>query len=583
LDYYGLMTRLTFALVSSLIALAAHAQEPKTPPPSSSMDGLLMYQLLLAEMQVASREPAAGYTIMLDAANRTREVQLYERAVNIALTSQSGEAALDAVKAWKVAHPESREASRYELHILVAMNRPDAILAPLQNTLRLTPEAERAELIDTLPRMLARLTPREAGSSALQKALEPYLKTGKGLGAATASAAWATVGRAQLVAGDIERAAASAEKGLRLAPLRAASALLASDLALQNHTKSMGLLAHYFEQVGYAPEVRLIHARGLLIQQRASEARTHASALTRDHDTFPMGWLLLGTLEAEAGADEPARLALNRFLALMTTVSPRLEWVGPAHNQAYNTLSRMAERAGNHAEALAWLDKAGATGDPLPFLARRAHLLFKDGRIEQGLTLLQPPRNASDEQFRRYTFAEVQLLRDAKRYGDAYQSLAQLERRFPKDPDLQYELAMAEDKLQRLDEMESRLRRLIAQQPDHHHAYNALGYSFADRGVHLNEAEALIRKAIELAPQDPFIQDSLGWVLFKRGDLQGALTVLQAAFNARQDAEIATHLGEVLWAAGHRDKAQAMWLRARQMQPDNETLKETLSRLNVNL
>jgi Flp pilus assembly protein TadD len=93
----------------------------------------------------------------------------------------------------------------------------------------------------------------------------------------------------------------------------------------------------------------------------------------------------------------------------------------------------------------------------------------------------------------------------------------------------------------------------------------------------------LIRKAIELAPQDPFIQDSLGWVLFKRGDLQGALTVLQAAFNARQDAEIATHLGEVLWAAGHRDKAQAMWLRARQMQPDNETLKETLSRLNVNL
>jgi predicted Zn-dependent protease len=583
LDYYGPMIRLTFALASSLIALAAHAQAPAETPPPSRLDGPLMYQLLQAEMQVASQEPAAGYAIMLDAANRTREPQLYDRAVNIALRSQSGEAALDAVKAWKTAHPDSLEASRYELHILVAMNRPEATLAPLQATLRLTPESERMELIDALPRMFARLSPREASANTVQKALEPYLKTSKSVGANTAAAAWAVLGRIQLSTDDLERAASSAEKGLRLAPLHAASALLASELALRNQSKGVALINRYFEQAGYAPDVRLLYARGLLVQQRLNDARVHALALTREHTTFPMGWLLLGTLEAEAGADEPARAALNQFLSVAATLPPRLEWLGPAQTQAYNTLSRVAERAGNNAEALVWLDKISANGDPLPQLTRRASLLLKDGRTEQGLALLQPPGNAPDEQFKRYALTEVQLLRDAKNHLAAYQKLTQMETRFPNDPDLQYELAMSADKIQRLDEMEMRLRRLIARQPDHHHAYNALGYSLADRGVQLDEAETLIKKALEFAPQDPFIQDSLGWVLYKRGDLPGALQVLEAAFNARPDAEIATHWGEVLWAAGQRDKANAMWIKARQLQPDNETLKETLSRLNVKL
>ncbi len=140
--------------------------------------------------------------------------------------------------------------------------------------------------------------------------------------------------------------------------------------------------------------------------------------------------------------------------------------------------------------------------------------------------------------------------------------------------------ALTAEKLDRFDVLESSLKRLIQIKPDHAHAYNALGYSFAERNLRLPEAKQLIDKALEIAPNDFFIIDSLGWVLYRMGDLKGAAQQLRRAWEGRPDGEIGAHLGEVLWALGERDEARRIWQESLKASPESETLQKTLKRFS---
>jgi len=131
---------------------------------------------------------------------------------------------------------------------------------------------------------------------------------------------------------------------------------------------------------------------------------------------------------------------------------------------------------------------------------------------------------------------------------------------------------MAAERVDRLDVLEEDLRRVIRMKPDYAHAYNALGYTLAEKTDRLAEAKDLIEKAHKLLPDDPFILDSLGWVHYRLGNQLEALKHLQAAYASRSDPEIAAHLGEVLWSSGQRDEAQKIWRTALAANPDHETL-----------
>jgi tetratricopeptide (TPR) repeat protein len=170
-----------------------------------------------------------------------------------------------------------------------------------------------------------------------------------------------------------------------------------------------------------------------------------------------------------------------------------------------------------------------------------------------------------------------QLLRDAGKTREAFELLDASLAAQPEQPELLYESALLAEKLGRHDVLETNLRKLIRIKPDHAHAYNALGYSFAERNQRLAEAEQLITKALHLSPDDPFIIDSMGWVLYRKGDNAGALTHLQRAFSIRPVPEIAAHLGEVLWVIGRRDEAKKTWQDAAKAHPDNEVLAEVIA------
>jgi tetratricopeptide (TPR) repeat protein len=268
-------------------------------------------------------------------------------------------------------------------------------------------------------------------------------------------------------------------------------------------------------------------------------------------------------LREAANAATPANASSDRALA-----------------QAYLLLAEIAEQ--NHKPDVAehYLALIDSPQDAIRVQARRAANLARQGKLAEARALIRAAPENLPEDARAKISAEAQLLRDNKQFQLVYDFLQESLRSNPSDTDLRYDLAMAAEKLNQIDEMEQLLRQVIAEKPDYHHAYNALGYSLADRKLRLSEARELVKKALEFAPNDPFIQDSLGWVEFRSGNLEQAQQILQGAFQARPDAEIAAHLGEVLWSMGQQNQARAIWKSGLQQNPDNDTLQGTIQRLN---
>jgi tetratricopeptide (TPR) repeat protein len=559
----------------STLVEAKAAQETA---PSSQLDSALFYQLLVGEMTLQEGEPAAGFALMLDAARKTGDAQLFQRATDIALQSRSGDAALQAAQAWKAEQPASREANRYVLQILVALNRIADTAEPLQTEIRLAPEVERAAALTAVPRVYARVTDKKLASTVAEEALAAYLNS-----PATASPAWTTVGRMRLAAGDSAGALAAARRAQAAGPFSEGPALVALELMDPKQPEAESLVRKYFDGNAKAlPEVRMAYARALLDAQRYAEAAAQLQVVTREKPDLPEGWLVLGSLQLQDNQLAQAQTSLERYVTLaqqQTAEGERNRGLA----QAYLSLSQLAEKRKDYAAAEGWLARIESSADLTQAQTRRASILASQGKLEEGRQLIRklPERNAADTRLK--LNAEVSLLREFKQYQLAHDVLAQALARNPDETELLYDQAMMAEKLGAMNEMERLLRRVIQLKPDYHHAYNALGYSFADRSVRLPEARDLIRKALEYAPADPFIKDSLGWVEFRMGNTTEAIKIFEAAYKAKPDAEIAAHFGEVLWTTGQRDRAVAIWKEGRLLNPENETLLETLKRLRVKL
>lgn len=583
-DYDDSMMRFRpVALAAALLAAAiggspALAQPAGTTlaaaPVASDLDAELFYQLLLGELNVRGNEPSAGFALILDAARKTGNPSLYQRAVELAFEARSGDAALQAARAWKQAQPQSREANRYVLQILVALNRLPESIEPLKTEIALADVADRPAVIAAAARAYGRATDKKQAATVMEQALADYLNKPD-----TGGAAWSSVGRLRLAAGDTAGALEAARRGQAANPKAEGPVLLALELMDPKMPQAEALVRTYLQGEPLA-ELRLAYARALLDSQRQPEAMQQLALVTRERPELPEAWLAQGSLLAQDNQLEPAELSLRKYLELVQG-QPASEERSRGTAQAYLSLAQIAEKRKDYPQANAWLDRIENSQDLVQAQNRRASILARQGRLEEGRQLLRalPERTPADARMK--TMAEIQLLRDNKQYKAAYDLMAQAIAKDPGDADLLYDQAMLAEKMGDFAGMERLLRELMAKKPDFHHAYNALGYSFADRNIRLPEAKQLIQKALEYAPGDPFISDSLAWVEFRMGNKAEALRILQAAYKERPDAEIAAHLGEVLWSLGQRDQAQSIWREGLLINAENETLQETLKRLKV--
>ena len=556
---------------------AAAVGEDASPPGQSALTAQLFYEVLLGELTTRSGEPGDGYALMLDAGRKTGDSMLFQRAVEIALQSRSGDAALAATRAWKQAVPTSREARRFELQILIALNRIGETVEPLRTELAATPLPEHPSLMIMIARNYARAPDKKLAAEVVEKALADDLKN-----PTTASLAWTTVGQLRQLAGDSSGALEAAIKGQQADPSSDGPPVLALALIDPAQPQAEPIVKRYLARPKAAPEVRMAYARALTEGRRYSEAAAELVTLTSARPDMPDPWLLLGSLQSQARQDAAAQSSLKRYVEL-SNGQRDAEERKRGETQAYLMLSQLAERQKDFMGAEAWLAKIDSSEDLVAAQSRRAGLLARQGKLPQAREIIRalPERTAEDK--KQKFLAEVQLLRDAKQYEAAYDMLAKASADEPQNSDLIYDQAMVAEKLNRLDDMERLLRRLIVLKPENQNAYNALGYSFADRKVRLDEARTLIQKAVQLAPEDPFIADSLGWVEFRLGNTAEATRILEAAYKQRPDPEIAAHYGEVLWHAGEKERAVSIWKEAASADSENETLHETLKRLRVKL
>ena len=550
---------------------------------NSAMTAELFFVLLLAELNLQSGEPAAGHSLLLEAARKSNDTQLYQRAVQ---SSPSAEAALLSARAWRQAQPSTRAANRTLLQLLVAMNRISESAEPLKAELVQSSAQDLPLAIATIPRFYQQATDKKTSVAVVEHVLAEYVRNSTPPSLSTP--AWISIGRLRLLADDLNGALQATQHAMQQDASSTGAGLLALEL-MNRKVIGAEVLARRHMALQPSAEARMAYARILLDGRRYNEAMQQLQTLTVEKPDFPEAWLVLGVLQQQEGQPLPAEIALNKYLSLASTpasTSPENQGVDEKRRglaQAYVSLAQIAEDRKDLQAAQAWLNKVEDPQTMVSVQSRRASLLARQGKLEEARKLIQDLPQETEAQARLKLMAEVALLRESKNNLGAYDLLVQSQARFPNDPDLQYEQAMLAEKLGKPAEMERLLQQVIAAKPDYHHAYNALGFSMADRNVRLPEAKRLIRKALEAAPDDPFIQDSLGWVEFRLGNKPEALKILEAAFRAKPDVEIAAHLGEVLWSLGQQARALSVWREAQKLNATNETLLETLKRLRIKL
>ncbi|MFY7863291.1 tetratricopeptide repeat protein [Roseateles sp.] len=566
--------------VETAAGAAGAASASPAPVRNSAMDAPLFYQLLIGELELRSGQPGVAFQVLLDAARRTGDEELFQRVISIALQARAGDQALIAAKAWRDTSPKSQTAHQTVIQLLALLNRPSEVSDVLRALLDITPVEQRAGVLASLPRLFQRAAePRQ-----VLRALEPVLRA-SAKRVETREIAQVVLARFYLAAGDNRRALDAARDIVKLSPESEDAMQLALDLMPSEPDAE--LLVQ--ERLSTSPDnhlLRLAYGRALARTQRPAEAAREFRAVTLGSPQTASAWFALGTLELDLKHAEAAEKALREYLRLLET-KPGDNATGEgsisneAHQQAWLMLAQAAEMRGDLKGAEAWLIKVDAPQRQLEVGYRRASLMARQGRLAEARKLLQALPEASPEELRAKLMAESQLLRDMQQWKAAHEVLAKANERIPEDPDLIYEQSMMAEKLGRLDEMETLLKRVIVLKPDHHHAYNALGYSLADRNIRLSEARELIAKALSFVPTEPFILDSMGWVEYRLGQIPEALRLLRQAYASRPDAEIAAHLGEVLWVSGERSEAQRIWQEGLARDPKNEALRETLKRLKA--
>lgn len=535
--------------------------------PRLGLTSEMMFRILASELGIQRGEWRPAYATMLTLAHQTRDPRFARRAAEIAQVVRQDNALFSAVKIWRELAPQSAEANEYFLEFAVLANDLDSVRPILEKSLQEVPERMRGRVAFQMHQLLARAKDKTAAFAMFESLVTPYLNDPEVRVALALSAT---------NAGQLERARTEAKRALELRP-EMELAVLSLAQATTDRPQAASVLREHLVQFPEAREVRLAYARMLVEMKDYAQAREQFQRLLRDDPHDLTSQYALGVLSIELKNLDEAEQHLTRYIELTeTTPDPERD---PA--QALLLLAQIAEAKKDDASLLKWLGMIDVGPAYLEAQIKRAHVLSLRDNLTEARKVLREASTENDRDAATLVIAEARLLREAKQFSEAIAVYEAGLQRLPDNTDLLYELAMLWETQGQLPKMESLLRKIIALDANHAHAHNALGYSLADRKQRLPEARELIVKALSLTPEDPFIMDSMGWVEYRLGKLDEAEKLLTKAFTLRPDAEIAVHLGEVLWMRGKKDAALKLWKEVHARDPENATLKQTLQRFNV--
>lgn len=552
------------ATLSALTPVMAATPAPKTIAaeeklPKQVLTNQILYQFLVAEIAGQRGDLALASEAYLDLAKTTRDPRIAKRATEIALYARQAKAAESASKLWLELEPQSVSARQTAASILLGGGKLADAKPYFQQILAANRENAGAEFIH-LGAMLGAQPDKIAGLALVKELAQPYPDLPE---------AHLVVAQAAARAGKFDLALSELDVLHKLKPDWEAAALLRLEILSRDGKPDGNAYAQdYLKRYPAAKELRLGYARALLNQNRLPEAREQFRILAKAVPDSPEMQLAIGLISLQMNDLDAADAAFRAAL--------QLNYVDSGAVQIY--LGQVAEARGRNGEAASWYKAVPKGPQYLIAQAKYAKLLAKQGKLAEARAYLHAVQVDNDADRVRLIQAEADLLREAKDDAGVYALLGDALTTRPDSIELLYDHAMAAERLNHLDVMEKDLRHLLKLQPDHAQALNALGYTLADHNIRLPEAVALLEQALKLAPNDPFILDSMGWAQYRLGKLDIAVEYLHRAFSARPDPEIAAHLGEVLWAQGKRDEARKLWQAALSSSPNNQALLDVMAK-----
>jgi predicted Zn-dependent protease len=519
--------------------------------PNVELSSELLYEYLLSEIASQRGNETLAIQGSSNLANKTQDPRLAMRAAHIALQFGQADKAIEALKVWRDTDPTSLNARRMLTSVLVRSGKLPEAEEELTKLLK-ADEAHAAQNFIQIYQMLA-----------ANELAQSYPRV--------AEAHWGVAQLAQ-ASGDDALALKEAKEARRLRPEWDMATSLEA-LLLQKSAPQQGLdeLHSYLSHYPKATEIRLQYARALLEQKQYKQAREefrHLSDANPENPDMAYAIALISLqLNDLKSAETELKLALTKGKKDQDTV------------QYY--LGQLSEAKKNEDEAIAYYRNVKGGESLMAAQIRIAYLLSKRGQFAEARQLLQQAPAANDQQRVQLVMAEAQLLRDEKKFEEAYQLLNQTREKFPDQPDLIYDTAMMADQVGKPDVFEKLMRQLIKLKPDHAQAYNALGYGLLERNERIPEAMQLVEKALELAPDDASIMDSVGWGYYRNGKLDESVKILRRAYTASNaNPEIAAHLGEVLWVRGDKQEAKKIWQDSLKENSDNEQLQTVIKKFD---
>lgn len=530
------------------------------PAADVELDERTLYEVLVGEMALHRGQMDIAVEALSRAAVRTRDPRLAERASLAALYAKRFDDARRTAELWTSLQPESTEAHEALATAFLELDRASDARRELERLLTI----ERNNLDQAFMRvaaLLGRAGPRESGLALMRELTAQYPNV---------AAAHFALAHLLVRAGDLPAAEAAVDDALKRKPDWEDAALFKARILVsqKNNPAAQRYFEEFLKSHPRSKEFRLHYARYLIDQKQWDPAREQFKRLVSESPEDPDALFAVGLLALQTNRLDEAETYFKRTLAKQ-----------PDNDQARIYLGQTFELGKHYTDAARTYAEVKSSENYFEAQLRLAMVTAHQGDVQRARDLLHAVPTENEQEHVQRVLAEEQILRDAKQYREALTLLNGSLTELPGQSDLLYARALVAERLDMLSVVETDLRAVLDRDPKNVNALNALGYTLADRTNRYAEAQTFLMQAMEQKPDDPFVLDSVGWLNYRQGNTADAIRYLKRALSLRRsDAEIAAHLGEVLWVTGDRKEAESIWSQALRETPDNEMLRDVIKK-----
>ena len=550
----------SFFVLTNLVAEEeAETFNPNLPAQISEANAEFVYKFLLAEIALQRNDPNAAGHLYLDLAKLTKNSFLAQNAAQLGSMVRNGRLALDAADVWSKLDPTSADAQKVLAEMYIASGNL-AKARPIVKKI-LESDESKGDGFLYLNNILSRVENKTNALRFIIDIAKPYPNM--------VEAHFAVAHTAHMAGNDTIR-----DRELKIVdaldPKWETSILFKGAILFQQDPNQA--IDEYKKFIKTNPKsnaVRLELAKALVQTEKYTEAKQHFEKLVNSPLASSDLSLTVALLALESGDDLVAEKYLNQAL----------ERKYPNPDQIYMYLARIYAQREDLANVLNWVEKISAGPMFVDSRIFAAQSIRAKNGVSDAIKYLEQFKSLDRQEKLKFLQLKTSFLYNDNQYQQAINLMLSEEEKYNDSAEFYFDFGLLYEKNKDFESMEKHLKKAISLKPDYAIAYNALGYSYADRNIKLDDAKKYIEIALSIDSQNHYILDSMGWVHFRLGNYDIAYEFITKAYTIQEDPEIAAHLGEVLWKQGKQNEAISIWQSSLEKFPENLILIETKNRL----